>query len=292
MTTEAPLVGCVAVVTGATKGLGRATAEFLARQGASIGICSRAPADTKAFAERLHGDHGVAVCASRVDVSDRQAVIRFSEQVRTELGDARVVINNAAILGPVGVLDSNTLESWSTAIDINLKGPAYLIAAFRDQLGRTGQGRVINLSGGGIGGPAPMKRTSSYVAAKAGIAGLTEALADELAEIGATINAIAPGALPTAFLDGVLTAGPKAAGNDLFKDAKSRTGQIPKASLEPFFSLLRYLVSPDSAWLNGRVLSARWETPIALEALRSAPLTNNAYRLRRVDNDLVIEATT
>jgi 3-oxoacyl-[acyl-carrier protein] reductase len=280
----------VAVVTGASRGLGAAIADHLASLGYAVALCSRAYGEAESIAEQIARAHGRATLGAAVDVASAAEVHAFAQRVHIELGAARVIVNNAATLGPVGPLSSSSLDAWSAAIDVDLKGPAYVLAAFVDQLAESGGGRVIGLSGGGIGGPNPMQRCSAYVAAKAGLAVLTEVLADELAAHGATINAIAPGALPTGFLAEVVDVGAAIAGADLFADATSRGHGLQPAHLDPVLALLDYLISPDAGWLTGRVLSARWNSPESLHALHAAdqtePMSRDLFTLRRIDDDL------
>lgn len=133
-----------------------------------------------------------------------------------------------------------------------------------------------------------MMRASAYLTSKFAIAGLTEALAEELAEMQITVNAIAPGPLPTTFLNPVVDAGPELAGQDLFADAASRSGQLEQSDVAPFLELLDYLVSHEASSLTGRILSARWETPAVLRS-RADHLSASHFRLRRIDDDLYAE---
>jgi NAD(P)-dependent dehydrogenase (short-subunit alcohol dehydrogenase family) len=197
-----------------------------------------------------------------------------------------VIINNAAVLGPVGNLRWSNASAWSDCLDVNVKGVAFMTAAFREQLEHSDTGRVVNLSGGGVGGPTPMLRVSAYVASKYAIAGLTEVLASEFAESSVTVNAIAPGALPTTFMDGVVHAGPEIAGTELFADASSRSGAVTSADLSPFLRLLDFLISTKSSHISGRLLSARWDSPELLLAHSSGNIDDNLFRVRRIDDAL------
>jgi NAD(P)-dependent dehydrogenase (short-subunit alcohol dehydrogenase family) len=216
-------------------------------------------------------------------------VIDFATQVETHLGPAAVVVNNAAVLGPVGVLEPSGTGDWSRTLDINVKGVANVIAAFSTQLRAGHQGRVVNLSGGGVGGPSPMMRTSAYVVSKFAVAALTEVLAEEFEGSSVTVNAVAPGPLPTRFLAGVLDAGPDVAGNALYDDALGRDDTLDDHHVRPFLNLLDYLIEAESYYLNGRVLSARWDQPGDLRSLRSS-ISPNLFRLRRIDSDLFAES--
>ena len=289
---DRPLDGLVAVVTGATRGLGLETATHLASQGAAVALCSRSLEASLLAASDLAAQHHVATFAAAVDVAVSEEVAHFAAQVAEALGSTDIVVNNAAVLGPVGTISDVAADAWAHALDVNVMGAVHTAMAFSDQLQNSSRGRVINLSGGGVGGPRPMRRTSAYVVSKAAVVALTEAMAHDFEGSSVTVNAIAPGAFPTSFLDGVLAAGARVAGADLLQDAAGRVGKTIEASqLAPFLDLLDYLLSSDGSWLSGRMLSARWETPQRLELLRGG-LTPNAFMLRRIDGDLYAEVSS
>ena len=280
------LAGRTAIVTGASRGLGFEVARHLSSCGAKVALCSRNESEVEERVENLRKESRAEVWGAVVDVSSASEVERFAANALDRLGPADIIVNNAAVLGPVGDLHPSQAMSWSHALDVNVKGVAFVTAAFREQLERSESGRVVNLSGGGVGGPNPMMRVSAYLTSKYAIAGLTEALAHEFAQSGPTVNAIAPGAFPTNFMDGVVQAGPDAAGADLFADATARSGVLLPAELKPFLNLLDYVISDAASHISGRLLSARWETPELLQALSREQIDTNLYRLRRIDDAL------
>jgi NAD(P)-dependent dehydrogenase (short-subunit alcohol dehydrogenase family) len=286
------LAGKACVVTGASRGLGRAIADLLAGQGAALALCARGEKDLQVAADDIRGKHAGPVLTAALDVRDFAAVEDFARATEREIGSASALVNNAAVLGPVGRIDEIDLEEWRWALDVNVVGVASVCAAFVPQIAEAGGGSILNLTGAGIGGPGVPDRVSAYATAKAGIAMLTETLARELARSAIRVNAIAPGAQPTGFLRPVLDAGPDAASPDLYQTATAMTDGAPT---EPptlngrLAALVLYLVSDESAWLTGKLVSARWESVESLSASREQLETTSLLTLRRIDGALFHE---
>jgi NAD(P)-dependent dehydrogenase (short-subunit alcohol dehydrogenase family) len=281
---EENVQGKVCVVTGGGRGLGAATARFLAGEGAAVAICARSEPEVAAVAREL-AEGGSRVVWGAVDVADEGAVAAFAARVRTTLGPTDVLINNAAILGPVGPLTDLDLRAWKRALDVNVVGTATAMKCFGSHMRGRG-GTMVNLSGGGIGGPGVAPSISAYTTSKAAVATLTETVAMELAADDVNVVAIAPGALATTFTDDILTAGPSVAGDALFA-ATARNRSAP-ATLEDYFDLLAFVIG-DGRWLTGVLLSARWDRRSTLEARRAEIVASSLYRLRRIDADLFHE---
>src|SRR5690606_11210471 len=127
------------------------------------------------------------------------------------------LVNNAAIQGPIGPLESNDPQQWIDTIHTNLIGPAMLCRAVLPGMKRSGYGKIINLSGGGA--TSPRANVSAYAAAKTGLVRLTETLAEEVKPARIDINAIAPGAMNTRLLDEILAAGRERVGDGEYERA-------------------------------------------------------------------------
>lgn len=268
------------VVSGAGSGLGRALAVRLAERGDRLALCGRTPATLEETAA-LTADAGAAdVVWHPFDVADALEAARFAEVVGERFGHINGLVNNAGTLGAIGTISSVDLEEWSAGLRTNVVGTATMTASFARLLGSSVMpGSIINLSGAGIGGPGGPDRVSSYVASKAAIVALTEAFARELAPV--RVNAVAPGAVGTSFNAGVLSAGPEIAGSELVDAVRAQeSAPVP---MQPFLDLALWLLSPASAWMTGRLLSARWECPERLEMSRFSIEESDRYRLRRID---------
>ncbi len=193
------LTGRVALVTGGSRGIGRAISLALAEAGADIGVNylsrEREAEEVHALVERS-GRRCITVGA---DVSVASDVSRMVKSVEEELGGVTILVNNAGIARPRG-LDEITEEDWDTTIDVNLKSVFLVTQAVLPNMRAGRWGRIINISStaiqlGGIVGP-------HYTASKAGIWGLTHSYASQLTGEGITVNAIAPALIETEMLAG------------------------------------------------------------------------------------------
>jgi NAD(P)-dependent dehydrogenase (short-subunit alcohol dehydrogenase family) len=281
------LPGTVCIITGGGRGIGRITAELLAAQGANLAICARSSSELAEVADKIEASTGRRPLAPAVDVTDWHAVRCFADAVFTHLGPPTLLVNNAAVLGPVGPITDCDLDSWARTLTVNVAGVAAMSAAVASRM--VNGGAIVNLSGGGIGGPRIAPLVSAYTSSKAAVVTLTETLARELAPRGITVNSVAPGPVATRFMEPVLAAGPEVAGElyDLTVDQR-RTS----SPLDLFVDLICYLASPEGRWLSGRLLSARWDQIEALESRRASVEGGSLLQLRRIDDALYGEFGT
>lgn len=268
------------VVSGAGSGLGRALVLRLAERGDRLALCGRTAATLEETASLAVGAGAADVIWRALDVADAVEAARFAGIVEERFGHVDGLVNNAGTLGAIGTIESVDLDEWSAGLRTNVVGTATMTASFARLLRSSAMpGSIINLSGAGIGGAGGPDRVSSYVASKAAIVALTEAFARELAPI--RVNAVAPGAVGTSFNSGVLRVGVGVAGTDLVESVRAQeSAPVP---MEPFLDLASWLLSTDSSWMSGRLLSARWESRESLEKTRSSIERSDRYRLRRID---------
>ena len=281
----------VAVITGASRGIGFETAKHLASQGWDLALCARDEALVGAVANAIQSEFAIRCVGFGVDVVDQTQMTKFANRSQELLGNAGVLICNAGVLGPLGKLTDINLDDFRATLDTNLFGVTNTICAFSNQLETLSSSRIIALSGGGLGGPNPINRAPAYTASKAALLMLAEAIAADLDSTTTTINCIAPGNIPTEFMNSAIQSGSAIAGKVNYDDAIRRQSIEIGDSLYSYFALLDYLVSPIADHINGRILSARWDDPEKLEAMRSDNLSPNLFRLRRIDEDLFGEQT-
>jgi 3-oxoacyl-[acyl-carrier protein] reductase len=238
------LTGKVALVTGGSRGLGRAIALALARQGASVAVNYRGNAE--AANEVVHEIHGMgrgAIAVQGDTSAGREACEAIVKAAIDEFGTVDILVNNA------GITRDNLLmrmdgEEWDAVISTNLSGPFWMTRAVSRPMLKARSGRIINMSSaaGRMGNPGQ----ANYAAAKAGLIGLTKTTARELASRGITCNALAPGLIETD-----LTADlPEAATEAL----RSLTPLGYVGSVDDVAAAAVYLASDEARYVTGQVL--------------------------------------
>jgi NAD(P)-dependent dehydrogenase (short-subunit alcohol dehydrogenase family) len=189
------LAGKVALVTGAGRGIGRSVALALAGRGAMVAAVARGEEAIRSVAEEIVQAGGQSL-ALPVDVSRFDAMAAAVAQVEARWGPIDILVNNAAITGPIGPTAEVAPELWAEAIDVNLVGAFYVARAVLPGMIRSGWGRIINVSSGAAFGTG-IPRMSSYSVSKAGMEMLTRALASELGNAGVAVVAVSPGVVDT-----------------------------------------------------------------------------------------------
>jgi 3-oxoacyl-[acyl-carrier protein] reductase len=193
------LEGRVAAVTGAASGIGAAIAIAFAREGADVVVADKASAEQASEVIAAIEGHGRQALYVRTDVSDEASVRAMAEQAIARFRRVDILVNNAGVFTETLVEDM-PVEDWDRVLNTNLRGTFLCTRVLIGQMLERGDGRIINIASqlGQIGGRA----VAHYSASKAGIIGLTKALAREVSSRGVLVNAIAPGPIQTPLLDG------------------------------------------------------------------------------------------
>lgn len=246
----------VAIITGQSRGLGKALASAFLQEGAIIPRCTR----------------------QQLDMLNPASVFDYVRTVWGNHGAIDIVVNNAAILGPVGpLIDCQPSQTTATVIT-NLLSPMYLTQmSLLPLLSCEGRGKVINICGGGTTSPLP--RRAAYAVAKAGLARFSDTLAEEYSMLD--VNAVLPGPLPTDMLDEIIEAGETSLGEREFAEHVALKETLDDSAIQKAVDLCVYLASSASDGLSGKLISARhdnwqeWDIPQVMASPK--------YTLRRID---------
>ena len=193
-----PPAGRVALVTGASRGIGRATALALAAGGARVAVGYASDSDAAGETVAAIAAAGGTALPIAMAVEDRASVDRGFDAIERELGAVEILVNNAGVTGD-GLIVRMTDEQWDRVLNINLSGAFHTIRRALPKMMRSRFGRIINVSSvvAHVGGPGQ----ANYSASKAGLLGLTRSVARELASRSITANVVAPGPIATAMTE-------------------------------------------------------------------------------------------
>lgn len=187
------LKGHIAVVTGASKGLGRQMAESLAKEGAAVAVVARSAGLLTEVVDGIRAAGGKAE-AIVADVTEEAAVSEMAAEVAEKLGVCDILINNAGINNRKSIVDFS-LDEWNEILGVNLTGPFLCARAFVPGMKEKKWGRILNMTS--IMSHVSLANRTGYSTTKAGLIGFTKALALELASDGVTVNGISPGPFAT-----------------------------------------------------------------------------------------------
>ena len=238
------LDGKVALVTGASKGIGAAMARALAEFGARVAVCSRKQAAVDAVAAELRED-GLDATGFAANVGRGEEIAALVEAVGTAYGGVDVLINNAAANPVFGSIEKTDEGAFDKIIDVNLKGPFELCKSVQPLMRERGGGSIINISS--IGGLRPEANIGIYSVSKAAIINLTQAMAQDWGRDRIRVNAICPGLIKTRFSEALWQ---DQATLDRF-ESRIPLGRI--GEVDDLAGLAIYLASDASAYCSGGV---------------------------------------
>jgi NAD(P)-dependent dehydrogenase (short-subunit alcohol dehydrogenase family) len=239
------LSGRVALVIGATSGIGRAIALGLAEAGADVVASSRRHAAVTAIAGdiRLKGRRSLEVCC---DVQDRSSLVRLYEETVNGLGKVDILVNAAGITKRVPTLECSE-EDWRLILDTNLTGTFRACQVVAPGMVQQGWGRIINVAS--LATFLAFHEVAAYGASKAGVSALTKSLSVELAKHGICVNAIAPGFFPTALNRELLEE------TDRGREVLMRTPMQRFGRLDELAGIAVFLASESASFVTGQVIA-------------------------------------
>jgi len=240
----AALANKIALVTGAGRGIGRAIAQQLAASGAIVFINDREASGVEHCVHEFRNQGWQALPAT-ADVADAAAVNHLFAEIESQRGQLDILINNAAISRPRRLSETSD-EDWQAVLAVNLNGVFHCCRAAFPLLLKSGAGRVVNLSSVSAYTGKVLSDNAAYVAAKAGVDGLTRALAREWAAHNIAVNSVAPGIVETE-IHAQLSAAQRAILPTLIPSERLTTS-------EEIAATVLYLVSPAAREITGQVI--------------------------------------
>jgi 3-oxoacyl-[acyl-carrier protein] reductase len=234
----------VAVITGAGRGIGKAIALRFASEGAGVAVVSRTEANSQSTAREINALRPDSARAYSVDAADSAAVAELCSRIAKDFGKIHVLVNNAGITRDRLSMRMSE-EDWDIVLDTNLKGAFHSIQGLERLMMKQSYGRIVNISS--VSGLIGQAGQVNYSASKAGLIGLTKALARELSGRNVTVNAIAPGFITTDMTDQL----PDAVKTHVLS-------LIPLAKFgecEDIAAAVAFIASPEARYITGQVLT-------------------------------------
>jgi 3-oxoacyl-[acyl-carrier protein] reductase len=267
-----------ALITGGSKGLGAHLVQRFWLDGYSLLIVARHHVDIHSLLDELPKRSDQSAKSLVCDLADAAKVSTLLDLIKETIPHLDVLVNNAAILGPIGPLCTNDLPAWQQTLQVNLLAPVALCHGLIPLMKKPGGASIINLSGGGATGPRA--NFSAYATTKAGLVRFSETIAEELKGENIRVNCIAPGAMNTAMLQEVLAKSDIAGAREasLASEVFAKGG----ASMDRVADLALFLASDASRGISGKLISAVWdnweEWPKHLDMI----FQSDVYTLRRI----------
>lgn len=269
----------VAIITGGSRGIGKAIAERLAQEGCNLMIAARTETELNSTSESIQSKFNVVVKTHQTDISDENSVLEMVEQTMEEFGKIDILINNAASIGPIGSIEDINSDDFFQTLRTNIGGTIFATRAVLPFMKTNENGWIINLSGGGALYPLPYY--DAYSASKASIVRLTENFSIEFEKYNIIVTAISPGAVNTKMFEEQLQADKESIGDSNWESLQNRLASggdpIDKAP-----ELVLYLISEKRTEFNGKVISAIWDDWESISRNKENLTDSDIHKMRRI----------
>jgi len=269
----------VAIITGGSRGIGKAIAERFASEGCNLMLASRTLSELEKTAESIISQFSVSLSTYQTDIGNETEVAAMVQHTIAEFGRIDILVNNAAIIGPMGEISEIDSEAFFSTLRNNIGGTIFCTKAIVPFMKSQKQGNIINLSGGG--GLSPLPYYDAYSASKAAIVRLTENFALELEKFNINVTAISPGAVNTKMFTEQLDANKNSIGNKNWNDLQNRLASggdpIDKAP-----ELALFIVSENRQEFNGKVISAIWDDWQKISNQKNKIIDTDIFQMRRI----------
>ncbi len=234
----------VAIVTGASSGIGRATAFFLAKAGVDVVLAARRVEKLEEVAKEIE-EMGQKALPIKVDVTEKQDIEKMVSETIKKFGKIDILVNNAGVLDSKNFLEIDD-ESWNKVLDVNLRGYLWTAQEAAKEMIKNKSGKIINIAS--IAGLGAFPQITAYNVSKAAVIMLTKSMATELGPLGINVNAVAPGVIETEMTEGMLK-NPKTVQGFLTKIPLGKTGKA-----ENIASVVAFLASDLTDYMTGTTL--------------------------------------
>ncbi|MEE8341398.1 MAG: SDR family oxidoreductase [Candidatus Neomarinimicrobiota bacterium] len=269
----------VAIITGGSRGIGAAIAKRFAQEGCNLLLVARTKSELEKTATSIKRQFSVNVSSYQADIGNENEVVLMVQHTITEFNKIDILVNNAAIIGPMGEISQIEGKDFFNAIRNNIGGTVFCTKAVIPHMKPQKQGCIINLSGGG--GLYPLPYYDAYSASKAAIVRLTENFALELEEFHINVIAISPGAVNTKMFDQQLKVDKNSIGKKNWQALQDRLASGGD-SIDKVSELALFIACQNRKELNGRVISAIWDNWEKISNKKEKIIDTDTFQMRRI----------
>lgn len=269
------------LISGASRGLGCEIAKEMFSQRANLVLVARSLNKLESLRKSLNRDfyQDQFIKLYQTDLADKNAVADLVNAMQSDAIRVDILVNNAAMQGPIGPTWENDWQEWQHTLQVNLFSPIELCRACIPNMIKQRYGKIINLSGGGATGSRP--NFSAYAVSKVGLVKFSEILAHEVAPYNIDVNCVAPGVMNSELLAEVVNAGAEKAGEREYEIAKQNAAAGNDVAIRAA-ETCGYLASSQSNGITGKLISAVWDPWYSLHEYLDDLKNSDIYTLRRI----------